>query len=430
MKRYNYKVLLRIFFVVATAIATGILIVNKWYWVASLSFLFLIWGIYQLYIFQVRTVKDMKRLIDAIHFSEFNISFNNYSDKGLAPELIPEIESAIGKFNKKLIRMESRENFYETLLNRIDFAIIVIDGSGKIDWINKPALDLFGKPQPRKLYDLAKVSLSLPEELDLLIPRETKIIRFGDEKQPLQMAATALYFSQEGKQLKLISLKNIQSVLEESESDAWKKLIRVLTHEMMNSLSPIISLSETFSESDPENRELVFKAMQTIHRRSKGLIDFVNNYQKLTKIPEPVKEKFFINDLIEDISRLLKAEGMRFNFCSTAQEIQISADRSQIEQVIINLIKNAWESSNSQKMADVTVSVYLNDYQRPTIEVSDNGEGILPEVLNEIFVPFFTTKSTGSGIGLSICRQIVNLHGGAISVESEVGKGSRFSITL
>ncbi|GHT49114.1 sensor histidine kinase [Bacteroidia bacterium] len=372
----------------------------------------------------------MKRLIDAVRFAEFNISFKNFSDKGLAPELIPAMETSIAHFNQRLRKMEVEQNFYDSLLNRIDFGIIVVDKQGKINWINKAALDVFGKPQPRVLSDLKSVSPDLPKTLDQLIPRETKILRLEQEKTVHQLAVTAIYFISEGRELKLISLKNIQSVLEESESDAWKKLIRVLTHEIMNSLTPIISLSDTFSELNDENREWLSRAMQTIHRRSKGLVDFVNNYKKLTHIPQPVITHFPAREWIDDIARLLKADGFVFDYSVQPQDISIEADRGLMEQVLINLVKNACESAPPDKPVAVQVAVSKNEYQRPVIQVSDTGEGILPEVLDKIFVPFFTTKTAGSGIGLSICRQIVSLHGGTISVQSEPEKGSIFTIQL
>jgi nitrogen fixation/metabolism regulation signal transduction histidine kinase len=384
----------------------------------------------RLFLFQERTVKDMKRLIESIRFAEFNVSFKNFSKQGLAPELILNMEDSISHFNKRLRKMEAEQNFYDILLNRIDFGIIVVDKRGKINWINKAALDVLGKPQPRTLSDLKSVSPDLPETLDRMLPRETKIIRIEQGKTVYQMAVTAIYLISEGRELKLISLKNIQSVLEESESDAWKKLIRVLTHEIMNSLTPIISLSETFSEPNDENREWLSRAMQTIHRRSKGLVDFVNNYKKLTHIPQPVMSRFPAREWIDDIARLLKADGFVFDSSVHPQDIVIEADRGLMEQVLINLIKNACESAPPDKSVTVKVSISKNEYQRPVIHVSDNGEGILPEVLDKIFVPFFTTKTSGSGIGLSICRQIVNLHGGTISVKSEPEKGSIFTIQL
>ncbi|GHT69141.1 sensor histidine kinase [Bacteroidia bacterium] len=372
----------------------------------------------------------MNRLVEAIRFSEFNISFQHFVEEGLAPELIPKMEKSIDSFNRRLREMVSEQSFYEILLNRIDFGILILDKYKRVSWINKAALDIFGKPQPHFLTDLKSVSPDLPDILDSLYSKETKIIRIEREKKIHQLAVTAILFFIEDKELKLISLKNIQSVLEESESDAWKKLIRVLTHEIMNSLTPIISLSETFSEPTDENRELLNRAMQTIHRRSKGLVDFVNNYKKLTHIPQPFITQFSASEWIEDISRLLKADGFMFDYSVQPENIPIAADRSLMEQVLINLIKNACESVSSGKPVSVRVTVSKNEYQRPLIRVSDNGEGILPDVMDQIFVPFFTTKINGSGIGLSICRQIINLHGGTISVQSDPDKGSCFTIVL
>ncbi|MCC8145407.1 MAG: PAS domain-containing protein [Bacteroidales bacterium] len=372
----------------------------------------------------------MKRLINAIQFSEFNISFDSYKDKGLSPELLFDMQKAIQKFNSKLTRTEAEQNFYNSLLNRIDFGILVIDKNGKITWINKAALDIFQKPQPRKIEDLEKVAEHLPKTLMELVPRETKTIKIEQNNAILHLAVTVIYFTLEGKQLKLFSIKNIQTVLEESESEAWKKLIRVLTHEIMNSITPIISLSDTFAEPDEENKEMLSQAMKTIHRRSKGLVDFVQNYQKLSKIPLPEINSFSAKELMEDITRLLQADGLSFTYRINPNDLALSADRSQIEQVMINLIKNAHEASSFNMNPEVTVDIFLNEYHKAIIHVKDNGEGILPEVLDKIFVPFFTTKTKGSGIGLSICRQIINLHGGSITVQSEPGKGSCFSIYL
>jgi nitrogen fixation/metabolism regulation signal transduction histidine kinase len=430
MKNYNFKLFVRIAWVVLFSVAVGFSLCIELYRLSVLCAAVTVIFIYRLYLFQRRTVKDMKRLIDAIRFSELNISFKNFSERGLAPFLIPDMEDAIARFNRKLLKMEVEQHFYDGLLNRIDFGVIVIDRRGKINWINKVALDVFGKPQPRVLNDLKNVSADLPGALDRLLPRETKIIRIEREKEIHLLAVTAIRFISEGRELKIVSLKNIQSVLEENESDAWKKLIRVLTHEIMNSLTPIISLSETFSEQNEENRRWMSRAMQTIYRRSRGLVDFINNYKKLTHIPQPVVSPFSAAEWMDDIARLLKADGLAFDCDVTPRDMIIEADRGLMEQVLINLIKNACESSLPDKPAQVKVIITKNEYQRPLIKVSDTGEGILPEVLDRIFVPFFTTKATGSGIGLSICRQIINLHGGAITVHSKPDEGSSFTIQL
>jgi signal transduction histidine kinase len=276
------------------------------------------------------------------------------------------------------------------------------------------------------------VSQDLPEILEKLVPRELKMLNIGKGDVLNRFAVTAIFFYAKGKELKLISFKNIQSVLEEYESDAWRKLTGVLTHEIMNSITPIISLSETLSETPSpadENRYAVMnRAMQIIHRRSKGLIDFLNNYRQLTRIPEPVPVTFSAKEMLTDIACLLKAEGIVFSFRITHDDISIVADRGLTEQVLINLLKNAHDACRDAVFPNIELKVYKNEYQRPVITVADNGYGIVPEALNDIFVPFFTTKPGGSGIGLSICRQIMNLHHGSISVKSEVDKGT--TVTL
>jgi nitrogen fixation/metabolism regulation signal transduction histidine kinase len=350
--------------------------------------------------------------------------------RGLAPELMPAMETSIALFNSRLQKKVSEQNFYDTLLNRIDFGLIVVDIQGVVSWINKMALDMLGRPQPKTLADLENTSQGLSETLSNLRLNETRIIQINKGGKEHRIAATAVYFITKGKYFKIISLKHIQTVLDETESDAWKKLIRVLMHEIMNSLTPIISLSETFARPDDDNREMIGSAMQAIHRRSSGLVDFINNYRQLTHIPVPVIAPFAAQEWLADLHRLLAADNYSFTYTVTPADMTILADRTLMDQVMINIIKNACESSALKHPSVVSVSISKNDYQRPLIKVTDNGNGILPEVMPQIFVPFFTTKAKGSGIGLSICRQIITHHGGLIAVESEPERGSCFTITL
>jgi len=424
MKRYNLALFYRLFPLIISFSLMGFLLAVQWYNAALIAFGFGCWFTHSTISFLKRTVKDAGRLIDAIRYSEFNITFRNFARKGLFPELIPLMENAILHFNEKLQQTEVEHQFYDTLLNRIDSAILVIGKANEIEWINKAASDEFGKPQPQRIADFAAISPELPGILEKIVPGETKIVKTKTH----QLAVTTVILSSRGKELKLVSFKNIQSVLEESESDAWKKLIRVLAHEMTNSLTPIISLAETFSEQDSTKEidcELMNRAMQIIHRRSKGLVEFVGNYQKLTRIPAPVMGSFPATGMMNDINDLLLADGIRFSCEIKPEEMTLFADRTQIEQVLINLIKNAWESCDRNQSPEVSVRIFKNEYHRPVIVVSDNGCGILPEVMDKIFVPFFTTKTGGSGIGLSICRQIMISHGGYITVESDPAKGTR-----
>ena len=373
----------------------------------------------------------MCRFIEAVKFSESNISFHGFEGKGLASELSSLMEDAIGQFSNRLLKTELNQQFYDNLLNRIDEGILVVNKNGGIEWINKAAIDGFGKPQPRNINDLRQISPELPNILKTILPKETKIVRIKTGDILRQLAVTAALFIANGKEMRIISVKNIETVVEESENEAWKKLIRVLTHEMMNSITPIISLSESFSEQDNKtDRELVFKAMETIHRRSKGLVEFMHNYQKLARIPDPEPGLYYVKDTLDGITRLLVADGVKFKSTIEPCDMQWNVDRVQMEQVLINLIKNAWESCHNQPDPDITIQILQNEYKQPVISISDNGAGILPVVLDRIFIPFFTTKQGGSGIGLSICRHIISAHGGTISVKSEPGRGSCFTIRL
>lgn len=223
------------------------------------------------------------------------------------------------------------------------------------------------------------------------------------------------------------------SVVAEAENEAWQKLIRVLTHEIMNSIAPIISLSETVTERAAQNGmnekdyEVMLQAIQTIHRRSQGLLDFVENYRKLTRIPMPVPSPFLAKDLFDDMKGLFFSDEVSFVYSVVPDNLYLNADRSLIEQVLINLLKNALEASSMNPLPEVQINAFREN-GAPVITVADNGSGILPEVLDKVFVPFFTTKPGGSGIGLSVCRQIMNRHGGSISVTSEVEKGTTFTM--
>ena len=433
MNRYNLALSSRLIPLILTFTLTGFLLATHRYYVAGVGFIVGCWFVWSTIGFLKRTIKDTKRLIDAIRFSELNISFRSFANRGLYQELIPLMEDAVWRFNAKIQQTEVEYRFYETLLNRIDAAIVVIGKTNVIEWINKAALDEFGKPQPRRIADFTAISSELPEILERIVPGEVRIIQTKRDGHSRQLAVTSVILNSGGKELKLVSFKNIQSVLEERESEAWKSLIRVLTHEMMNSLSPIISLAETFSEQDSiveKDHELMSKAMLTIHRRSKGLVEFVGNYQQLTRIPDPVKDTFYAADMMNGIYNLLRADGIRFASSIQPDDMALFADRTQMEQVLINLIKNASEACSGKQSPEINVHISKNEYQRPVIVVSDNGCGILPDVLDKIFVPFYTTKTGGSGIGLSICRQILIAHGGNITIESEPDKGTRVVMSL
>ena len=213
--------------------------------------------------------------------------------------------------------------------------------------------------------------------------------------------------------------------MEANEIESWQKLIRVMGHEIMNSITPIISLSETLSTREVEYSRMQ-QGMQVIHKRSKGLLEFVENYRRITRIPAPVKEKVTLAELFNGIAELIPNDSI--SFAQPATQISIKADRTQIEQVLINIIKNAIEACAEVPSPQIQVKSSVSETGTVSITVSDNGPGILPNVLDKIFIPFFTTKENGSGIGLSLCKQIMHLHGGNITARSTPEQGSEFTL--
>jgi signal transduction histidine kinase len=232
--------------------------------------------------------------------------------------------------------------------------------------------------------------------------------------------------------LEIFRSRLYESIVSKAETEAWQKLIRVMTHEIMNSVAPIISLSETITEQaneelDEERYRELMAAMQSIHRRSKWLLDFVENYRKLTRIPSPVMQYFSVNDFFNDVKNLFVKETIPVSFYTRPADMRLHADRSLMEQVLINLLKNALDACRDTDAPLISVDAF-HERGKSVITVMDNGRGIVPEALDRIFVPFFTTKHGGSGIGLSLCRQIINRHNGTISVSSNPDVKTVFTI--
>ena len=225
-----------------------------------------------------------------------------------------------------------------------------------------------------------------------------------------------------------------QSYKEEAEAEAWQKLISVLTHEIMNSIAPIISLSETLSKA-PQTTKLseeeclnMRQGMEIIHRRSAGLLSFVNNYRKLTKIPQPLMQPIAVGNLLKSMQLLVDAEQIRFTYTCYPEQLLIHADQSMVEQILINLLHNAKEATENIPNPTIKIDAKQvgNEVQ---ITVADNGTGISAEAINKVFIPFYSTKSKGSGIGLSLCRQMMTLHKGNISANSD-DRGTRLTLSF
>ena len=267
------------------------------------------------------------------------------------------------------------------------------------------------------------------------------LVKVQDQGEWLHLSVYATEFVLRGIHFTLVSIQNIQSELEEKEMEAWQNLIRVLTHEIMNSVTPISSLAATVAEllddmpepaGQDHSLEDIRAAVKTIERRSEGLIHFVDAYRRLTKLPKPDFQIFPVADLFDQIHNLMapqmESEEVEFETRIEPESLELTADPKLIEQVLINLIINAVHALKEKRPRRILLISRMDARGRVIIQVADNGHGILPEVQERIFIPFFTTKPSGSGIGLSLSRQIMRLHRGLISVSSEPGKNTVFTL--
>lgn len=423
MKQFAVKVTLHIIFIVLLSIGSYLLFQEHLWFSMTIGILLLIVTSISLYRMQFKQIALLRRLTDSLRYNDLMQTIHPPFKNKIMNEWAKELSETLKDLRGRLLAEEIKHQYYENLLNKVDTAVLVTDKAGHIEWMNQTAITHLGQ------------IMQLPETLQkAAITPETSIVRLEQNGTVLEMAISCTIFTTTGKVQQLISLKNIHSVLERNEMEAWQKLIRVLTHEIMNSITPIISLSETLSERgipeqlNEKEYSIMLQAMQTIHRRSKGLLEFVENYRRLTRIPTPICSKISVTELLIDLKKLFIEKQFYIEIPPT--DLFLYVDRAQIEQVLINLLKNANEACSKKTDKSIKIQASSHTSGIITLTVSDNGEGILPEVLDKIFVPFFTTKTSGSGIGLSLCKQIITQHKGSISVKSEVGKGSSFTLTF
>lgn len=392
------------------------------------------------------TNRNLATFLESIRFSEFSRSFH-IEDMGKSfHELNKAFNEVIKDFQQIRRQLEEQYQYLNSIVRNIDISIITYHQDGTVDMLNKAFQDLFQVYNLRNVKQLETVSQELKEILMNLEPGKNYVLKIQQEDDILQLAVYGTEFRLHTKTIRLVTIKDIQYVLEEQETETWQKLIRVLTHEIMNSITPVASLTSTLSRMvrdtkeeydgklDEESTQEIQKALDTIHKRSEGLLHFVNTYRSLTKIPKPNFDIVKARDLFDSVKPLMNKNLTDNNIRLTTQvdsdHLEFYADIKLIEQVLINLVTNAIHALENQEQGQIQLKAYRSKRGRPTLQVHDNGRGILQDVLDKIFIPFFTTKPKGSGIGLSLSKQIMRLHGGSITAASEPEKGTTFTLTF
>ena len=389
--------------------------------------------------------REMRYFMEAIEQNDFSVNLGNSRFAPQKYEMKGLYESVMGTFRRLRSEKESQHQFLQTLVGHIGVAIICYNSQEEIILINQAAKDLLGKAHWYKLNSLKTIDPSLLHIIRKLPAGERKSYTFSQNGTSHQLTLHATDFTMLEDEHKLIALQDISLEMDSQELNSWQKLIRVLTHEINNSVIPVATLSkltlDLVEQADGSSRELSEEDMEDLKGnlhvlagRSQGLVKFVEEYKHLnslsplTLVSFPVKQLFFrIRTLMEP--KLIE-QGVALDLDVPEEELLLQADLEKIEQLLINLINNALHALTGCPDPKIELMASQLANGKIHIQVSDNGKGIDPQIRDKIFTPFFTTKKEGSGIGLSLCRQIMNMHRGTLSLTSDLGKGTRFSLVF
>ncbi|MCF2442858.1 ATP-binding protein [Dyadobacter sp. CY345] len=394
-----------------------------------------------LYNYVTKVNRKLIYFLESVRYSDFTINFRADNTMGATfRELNQQFNEVLQAFRQARAEKEASLQYLNTIVQHIGTGLITFDGTGQVNIINSAALRMLGIYRLHNLSELEEKHPRLYELLADLNSGVRELYRTPSD-QPLALQGAAIQMH--GKWVRIVVLQNIQTELQQQEVESWQNLTRVLRHEIMNSMTPIVSLVGTMRlivnediEKSTTNQEAVGdlkEALQTLEKRSKGMMQFVNAYRDFTTLPKPNFASLNVKELLHEVIQLMQTDltavGVLWQVNVKPETLTIKADSGQIQQVLINLIKNASESFSMQASRMISINAYVTD-SLTIIEVEDNGDGIEPEALDNIFIPFYTTKKTGSGIGLSLSRQILQQHGGQLNVRSDVGKGTVFSLVI
>src|SRR5690606_35677594 len=391
-----------------------------------------------------KTNRDLTRLLRSLQYSDVSQTFTADGRGGSVAELSGAFRDVTGPSRAARAEKEEQHRYLQTVMQHIGVGLISFRQDGSVALINNAAKRLLRVPSLKNIQALERLSAEIVDALLRLRAGERAQVKIVDDDELLQLSLNATEFKMRGELIKLVSIQDIQSELEEKEIEAWHKMTRVLTHEIMNSITLISSLASSAKELLVEGESGsnghvsdeviadVRDAVRTIEKRSSSLLTFVNAYRSLTRIPQPDFHVVQVADLFSSVQDLmspqLQAGGIRLDVQVEPSTLTAIADPELVERVLINLVKNAAEALAGRPGARVRMTAGIDRRGRTILQVVDNGPGIVPEAIDKIFVPFFTTKKEGSGIGLSLSREIMRQHGGSLSVNSEAGKRTVFTM--
>jgi len=425
----------------ATLSIAAFLLVKELYVYLLLATPVIIYQVVEFYRFQRKAHSELEQFVESVHYRDFS----RYFDVKHAPVDLQPLRKGFNEINTtfKVIsrEKETQYQYLQKILELVDTGILSYEEqTGEIVWMNESLKKMLQLPYLKTIYSLGKRDEELSRQIIALKPGESKIGTAHLEKTPFKVLLSATAFQTDGKIYKLIAFQNVNEALDETESKAWQKLLSVLTHEIMNSIAPISSLAETLKSrlqqsvavlnNDSGSVDDLEIGIETIKRRSEGLLKFAETYRNLNRITTPNLRKVYVRDIFENLLRLMQPtieqKNIELETILKDTDLTLEADINLLEQVLINLVVNAIEAVKDKAHPRIVLTGYISNNRKTVIKVADNGNGIPDELLDKIFIPFFSTKKSGSGIGLSLCKQIMMLHKGHIQVQSVEGEGTAF----
>ena len=421
-----------IFLLIATSIAAGIFIALKLWFVLIFILPLMMMSISRLLSVYSGIIDRLGFIIRAVRNDDYSFRFTinpNHTENAFVNQSLNEIKEVMDE-KKRLIR-EDEKNF-ELIMECANIGIMLLMENGTVVHANSKALETFSLPMISHVGYLKSQSEELVEILNNIKPSEQKSVKYYTEIGETNLVLSCSAIKYKEKNLRVVTIGNINKELDNQEAEVWEKLTRILTHEIMNSLAPITSISNTLI-NNLDDAKKVGEGLDIIHTTSDRLMQFVNSFRQVTRIPPPQKAPFYLKELLADAVALTNSGKIKINIDINPDDIMLYADRTQISQVVVNLLKNAVEScenNNDDKEYFIEIHSHLDSEERIYIEISNNGGKISDEIADNIFTPFFTTKQDGSGIGLALSRQIIRLHGGTIHLSKNTEDKVAFMIIV
>jgi nitrogen fixation/metabolism regulation signal transduction histidine kinase len=443
-RNFRFQIIIRVVGICLTMIALAWSLYETEFLMTPLVFgLLTLFQLIALIYYSEWILRELKLFFNAFIDSDYTRRFED-SGKGRAfDDMEKTLNQIIVDFKKIRIEKEAHYQYLLQINKHVNVGLICFTEDGHIDLMNSAACELLNRPVLHQMKMIKNFDVAFFEKIIALKSGEKMLFKSDFYSNPMDLAVVANKFILGDKKYTLLSLQNIHSELEAQEMESWQKLIRVLTHEIMNSVTPVVSLTTAvkkimedehgsrlkINQLEIDQGEDIYKSISAIEKRGEGLLNFVNAYRDYSKIPEPKLETLDLIVVVNDVLEVLKTDlnGSTVNFRTDSEKLALDIDRGLIEQVLINLIKNAAEALT--ETPNPSISINLNSSNGIIISIADNGPGIPKAMQEEIFVPFFTTKPNGNGIGLSLSKQIMKAHGGDLKLISS-NQGTRFEISF